>query len=71
MTRRPPVVEVIDDQMAEILRAKTGLQKLHIADRMFRSAREMIATSVRSMHPDWSNEQVNQEAARRVAHGSI
>ena len=67
MARRQPVIEVIDDQMADVLRAKSGAEKLAIADRMFRSARDLIRASVRAMHPDWSDEQVYAEAARRIA----
>jgi hypothetical protein len=66
MSRRP-VVEVIDEQMAEILREKTGAEKLAIADRMFCAARQLIEASVRALHPDWSGKEVRQEVARRIA----
>ena len=71
MGRRQPVVEVIDDRMAEVLRAKTGAEKLAIADRMFRDARRMINESVRALHPDWSEEQVGEEVARRIAGDAV
>ena len=71
MKRRPPIVEVIDDQMAEVLRGKTGAEKLAIADRMFRDARQIIVSSVRTLHPDWSDEQVRREVAGRIAGGSL
>lgn len=65
--RRQPVIEVMDDHMADVLRSKSGAEKLAIADRMFRAARDLIATSVRSMYPDWSDDQVRAETARRIA----
>jgi hypothetical protein len=71
MSRRQPVVEVIDDQMAEVLRAKTGAEKLAIADRMFRDARRMIDVSVRTLHPHWLEEQVGKEVARRIAGDAV
>jgi len=68
---RDPCIEVIDDQMAEILRRKTGAERLQIAFGMFSSARRMLLAYLRSEHPDWSEEQINREAARRLSHGAV
>jgi len=65
--QRRPLVEVIDDQMAQILRGKSGAEKLRQVDEMNQAARELIEASVRSIHPDWSDETVRREVARRVA----
>jgi Rv0078B-related antitoxin len=67
MPRRPPVIEVIDDRMAALLRRKTGAEKLLLADAMYRSARQMVENAVRAMHPDWTDDQVRRETSRRVA----
>jgi hypothetical protein len=67
----PRNIEVMDDQMAAVLRAKTGAQRLQIADRMFRMASELITGRVREEHPDWPEPQVRREVARRLSHGAV
>ena len=56
--------------MVEVLRAKSGAERLAIAFGMFRSARRMIASQLRSEHPDWDDETLQREVARRIALGS-
>ena len=67
----PKNIEVIDDAMAEVLRAKTGAQRLAIASGMYSSARRMLAGYLQTQHPDWSEAQISAEAARRLSHGAI
>jgi hypothetical protein len=64
-------VEVISDEMAAALRQKTGAERLEIASRMFGSARRMLLSHLRSIHPDWDRCQIEQEAARRLSHGAV
>lgn len=70
---RPPGlrIEVIDDEMAAALRLKSGAERLEIASRMFGSARRMLLSHLRSTHPDWDQPQIEQEAARRLSHGTV
>ena len=67
----PGQIEVVTKEMSEMLRGKTGAERLAIADEMFASARQMILTHLRSEHPDWDEGQINEEAARRLSHGAI
>ena len=53
----PKNIEVIDDAMAEVLRAKTGAQRLVIASGMYASARRMLIGYLKTQHPDWSGDQ--------------
>ena len=64
-------IEVIDEEMAATLRLKSGAERLAIASRMFSSARRMLLSHLRSVHPDWDQRQVEQEAARRLSHGTV
>lgn len=64
-------IEVLSDEMAAILRQKTGAERLSIANGMFVSARQMITSALREAHPDWSDQQVTREVARRLSHGAI
>lgn len=64
-------IEVIDEEMAATLRRKTGAERLEIASRMFGSARRMLLSHLRSVHPDWDQRQIEREAARRLSHGAV
>ena len=72
MTRPPPKhIEVVDDAMAEVLRAKTGAQRLAIASGMYASARRMLISHLKAENPEWSDAQISAEAARRLSHGAV
>ena len=64
-------IEVVDDKMAQVLRLKTGAERLQIASKMFSSARQMIISTLRNEHPDWDEQKVNTQAARRLSHGAL
>lgn len=64
-------IEVIDEQMAEVYRQKTGAERLAIASDMYASARRMLISHLRSTNPDWTEEQILREAARRLSHGAV
>jgi hypothetical protein len=64
-------IEVMDDAMANVLRAKSGSERLRIVDDLFRSARRLVAAGVRAQHPDWTQEQTDRETARRLSRGAF
>ncbi len=66
-----PAADDLDPAMVEILRHKTPLEKLAMADAMWRSARNQILLVLRAQHPDWTEAQVQREAARRLSHGAV
>ena len=70
-THRSPVVEVMDDAMADILREMTEVERLRIAGRMWQSARAILRGSIQTEHPEWDADQVNREIARRISHGVV
>ena len=63
--------EVIDDEMAKVFRAMSGAQRLKIASDMYSSARRMIASHLAAEHPDWDEQRILQETARRLSHGAV
>ncbi len=69
MTARTPVVEILDPVVVEILRSKTPAERLAQAFRMWETARLMTRSSVRQQYPNWSDEQVLKESAKRLSHG--
>lgn len=62
-------VEMVDRDMANVLRVKTERERLEIAEGMIRSARRMLVQMLRKDHPDWTDAQLNCEASRRLASG--
>jgi hypothetical protein len=64
-------IEVMDDAMAEVLREKSGRERLAISWRMWSSARDMLRTHLREIHPDWTAAEIQRETARRMSHGAV
>jgi hypothetical protein len=71
MMRRTFTDEVLDDRMAEILRAKTPAERLAIACRMWTFAQRMIRCNLQRQHPEWTAEALAHETARRMSHGAV
>ncbi len=58
----------MDAEVAQILRTKTGAERLQIAFGMWESARRMLTSMLSADHPEWSEDQVGQEVGRRLSH---
>lgn len=63
-------LEIVDDDMAAVFRAKTPLERLRVAFGLWTSTRNMLERLLRSEHPDWDDRAVRAEVARRMSHGS-
>lgn len=63
-------LDIVDDVMADFLRQKSEGERLSIAHGMWRHARIMIHSVLRSENPDWSDLQIEVETARRLSHGA-
>ena len=66
----PLVVEFMDREMIEILRSKTTTEKIAMLGAAHRTAKKLMACGIRGDHPDWSEEQVHEELARRMFRGT-
>jgi hypothetical protein len=64
-------IEVVSEEMAAVLRTKTGAERLAMASRLFSSARRMLLSHLRSEHPEWDERELEREAARRLSHGAV
>ncbi|MFO7899231.1 MAG: hypothetical protein R6V58_09240 [Planctomycetota bacterium] len=56
------------ERQIEILRGMTMEQRLRVAEALYRDARELRAAGVRMLHPDWTDEQVQEEVRRSFLH---
>lgn len=63
-------IEVVDNLMAEVLKKKTPSERLQIAFGLWRSVRIQLYHCLRSLHPDWSEEKILKEVAKRISHGA-
>ena len=64
-------MEILDDAMANILRRKTPVERLAIANGMWKFARDMLRASLAHEHPDWTEDELNRMVARRLSHGAV
>lgn len=63
-------IEVIDREFAAILAAKTPAERVAMVGEMNRMARLLMAAGTRNLHPDWTEDQIQAEVIRRMAHGA-
>lgn len=63
-------IEVVHPEMARILRAKSGAERLRLAHEAWELACQRLGVFLAARHPDWDPERVGQEVARRFLHDS-
>jgi hypothetical protein len=66
----PRRIELLDPIVKKVLQAKTPEERLHMAFECNRTARKFMAAGLRSQYPDWTDEQIQAEIARRMAGGA-
>ena len=66
----PAKVEMVDDAIEDILRTKSGAEKIRVVAGGWPLLRAMHACQVRRDHPEWDEMRVQAETSRRMAHGS-
>ena len=59
--------EATPEQIA-VLRSMTGAERLRVAEQLYWSARKLKAAGLRSLHPDWPEEEVQREVTRIFLH---
>lgn len=62
--------EIVDDEMAAVLRGKTPIERLRVAFGLWTSTRIMLERLLRSQHPDWDDHTVKAEVVKRMSHGT-
>jgi len=64
-------IEVVDDRVAEILRKKSGPERLSMVWSAWSFFQMRITAHLKSEHPDWTEEQIRKEIFRRVTYGDV
>jgi hypothetical protein len=60
----PKKIEVVDDAIAAILRGMAPAQRVELVFQAETFTRTLMAAGVKSRHPDWSDQEIQQEVAR-------
>ena len=68
-TKRP-CVEILDEAIVRVLRSKTPAERIAMVFDAERTMRLMLRADLIWRHPDWSEQRVIQETARRFCYGS-
>jgi hypothetical protein len=63
-------MEIVDPAMVAVLREMTPAEKYAVVNGMWCSARDMVRNLLNAEHPEWSQEQVDQEMVKRFLHGT-
>ena len=71
MAADPSKWEMVDDAMVPILRRKTPAERLAIVDGLWTMARRLVRAQLKMDHPDWTDEQIARETARRMSHDAV
>jgi hypothetical protein len=59
-------IEVIDDDMAAVMRSKEVYERIAMIGECNETMRFLIAAHLRERHPDWTQQQIETEIARRM-----
>ena len=64
-------IEVLEDEMVEILKAKTPQERLKMGCDMWKMVRRQLEHYIETTHKEWDKEKIQKEVARRMSHGSV
>lgn len=56
--------EQLSPEQARILRAMSGEKRLRLAEQLYWSARKLKRTGLRVQHPEWPEQQLDEEVRR-------
>jgi len=62
----PSRIEVLDDEMVEVLRKKTPVERVAMVLDANRTMRQMLEAHFRERHPEWGDDEIAAAVARRL-----
>ena len=66
----PRNIEVIDEEMVKVYKEKTGTERVKIALKIHKMVLNQIRAYLKSVHPEWSKKQIDEEVLRRLGIGT-
>ena len=70
IVEKVPRIELLDPAVVEVLRRKTPMERLAMVFAANRTMRLRIEGHLRSCHPEWDDQTLMQEIARRMCRGT-
>ena len=67
----PQRIEILEPEMAHVLRALTPVKRLAIAFSCNRTVRLRWQSQLHKKHPEWSDQEIQQDIARRLLGGTV
>lgn len=64
-------IDVIDDAMVAIYKKMSSCERLKIAFGLMNSTRKQLYHNLRSLRPDWDEDKIRREMAKRISHGAV
>lgn len=58
--------ERLDPEVAKILKAKSGMERLRLAHEAWELTRDRLTAFLRARHPDWTADRIRREVAARL-----
>lgn len=65
----PRRIELLDPEVAAMLKAKSPAEKLGMAFEMQKLVRGVLFSRIRSQHPDWTSPEIDKAVAQRINRG--
>lgn len=63
-------IEAVHPEVARALRAKSGMERLRLAHETWELVRDRLATYLAATHPEWRQEEIERQVARRLLRDS-
>ncbi len=63
-------IEVVDEKVAEILRTKTGQERLKMVWDSWTFFYQRLQAYLRNAHPEWTQEEIQKEIVKRISYGT-
>ena len=64
-------IECLDETMIAVYKQKSPAERIRIASDMRESARQLINDTIRAFHPEWAEDKIHNEIARRLSHDTV
>ena len=60
-------LDIVDHEVARVLRAKSGMERLRLAHEAWELARERLTAFFSAEHPEWERDEVQRQVAKRLS----
>jgi len=66
MANKPSMSDLPDETMISIYKEKTPQERLEISFGLWSFARSLVKAGLKTLHPDWTEQSIEEETAKRM-----